>query len=51
MVPIAIEFFPKESVLYNGLNILSEVDESLSGVDESAWMVKLRMLMKVLMLE
>ena len=29
MAPIVIEFFPKESVLYDGLNILSEVDDCL----------------------
>ena len=29
MASIVIEFFPKESVLYDGLNILSEVDETV----------------------
>ena len=29
MAPIVIEVFPKESVLYDGLNILSEVDETV----------------------
>ena len=29
MAPIVIEFFPKESVLYDGLNSLSEVDETV----------------------
>ena len=29
MAPIVIEFFPKESVVYDGLSILSEVDETV----------------------
>ena len=29
MAPIVIDFFPKESILYDGLNILSEVDETV----------------------
>ena len=29
MGPIVIEIFPKESALYNGLNISSEVDETV----------------------
>ena len=29
MAPIVIDFFPKESVLFDGLNILSEVDETV----------------------
>ena len=29
MAPIVTEFFPKEFVLYDGLNILSEVDETV----------------------
>ena len=29
MAPIVIEIFPKESALYNGLNILSEEDETV----------------------
>ena len=29
MAPIVIDFFPKQSVLYDGLNISLEVDETL----------------------
>ena len=29
MAPIVIYFFPKESVIYNGWKILSEVDETV----------------------
>ena len=29
MVPVVIDFFPKESAVYEVLNILSEVDETV----------------------